>query len=168
MEERLTSHYESLSRAIRFVRMADMKAAPILALQVALVGTLAARFDKLLSILTRGAFDLEMAILLILLILYAALLIVVVSLASLVYMPRNPKTGRSIIYFEDIAAMRFDSFEKRAKQMSPEKIELQLLDQVHRVSQIVSSKMRYVRWAFILSLPSIVLWAALLAWGSAA
>ena len=168
MEERLTSHYESLSRAIRFVRMADMKATPILALQVALVGTLAARFDKLLFILTKDSSDLEMAILLILLVLYAGLLITVVSLASLVYIPRNPKTGRSIIYFEDIADMRLDSFEEQAKQMSPEKIELQLLDQIHRVSQIVSTKMRYVRWAFILSLPSIVLWAALLAWGSAA
>ena len=145
-----------------------MKAAPILALQIALVGTLAARFDKLLSILTGGAFDLEMAILLTVIILYTVVLIAVVSLASLVYMPRNPKTGRSLIYFEDIATMRFDSFEKQAKQMSPEKIELQLLDQIHRVSQIVSAKMRYVRWAFILSLPSIILWAGLLAWGSAA
>ena len=145
-----------------------MKAATILALQVALVGTLAARFDKLLSILVADAFDLEMAILLTVLILYTVVLIAVVSLASLVYMPRNPNTGRSIIYFEDIATMRFDFFEKQAKQMSPEKIELQLLDQIHRVSQIVSAKMRYVRWAFILSLPSIILWAALLAWGSAA
>ena len=145
-----------------------MKAAPILALQIALVGTLAARFDKLLSILAADAFDLEMAILLTVLILYTGVLIAVVSLASLVYMPRNPNTGRSLIYFEDIATMRFDSFEKQAKQMSPEKIELQLLDQIHRVSQIVSAKMRYVRWAFILSLPSIILWAGLLAWGSAA
>lgn len=145
-----------------------MKAAPILALQIALVGTLAARFDKLLSILTGSAFGLEMAILLIAIILYAANLIAVVLLGSLVYMPRNPKTGKSIIYFEDIAAMRPDSFKEQAKQMSPEKIELQLLDQIYSVSQIVSVKMRYVRWAFILSLPSIVLWAALLAWGSAA
>ncbi len=168
MEERLTSHYESMSRAIRFVRIADMKAAPILALQIALVGTLAARFDKLLSIFTREPFDLEIAMLLILLFLYVGNLITVALLASLVYIPRNPKTGRSIIYFEDIAAMRFDSFEEQAKQMSPEYIELQLIDQIHSVSRIVSTKMRYVRWAFILSLPSIILWAALLAWGSAA
>ena len=42
MEERLKSHYESLARAIRFVRAADTKAAPVLGLQIALVGTLAA------------------------------------------------------------------------------------------------------------------------------
>ena len=45
LEERLRSHYESLSRAIRFTRTADAKAAPVLALQVALLGALATRFE---------------------------------------------------------------------------------------------------------------------------
>ena len=50
-KERLRSHYESLSRVIRFTRWADTKAAPVLALQVALVGTLAARSDRLAATL---------------------------------------------------------------------------------------------------------------------
>ena len=55
-EDRLRSHYESLSRAIGFTRAADAKAGPILALQVALAGTLAARMDKLWLILTGEPF----------------------------------------------------------------------------------------------------------------
>ena len=51
MEERLRSHYESLSRVIRFTRTADAKAAPVLALQIALLGTLATRSEELYTTL---------------------------------------------------------------------------------------------------------------------
>ena len=51
MEERLRSHYESLSRVIRFTRTADAKAAPVLALQVALLGALATRFEELYAVI---------------------------------------------------------------------------------------------------------------------
>ena len=51
MEERLRSHYESLSRVIRFTRTADTKAAPVLALQVALLGGLTTRFEDLYAII---------------------------------------------------------------------------------------------------------------------
>ena len=47
MEERTKSHYESLTRAIGFTRSADRKAAPVLALQIALAGTMAARLENL-------------------------------------------------------------------------------------------------------------------------
>lgn len=166
LEERLKSHYESLSRAIRFARTADTKAAPALALQIALVGTLAARFEKLLAIFTEGSWDIERAVLLCLIALYVALLITVVVLTARVYMPMNPRTGKSLIYFEDIASMKYRSFKEQASRMSPNMIEIQLLDQVHRVSKIASVKMHRVRWAFMLSVPASVLAIVLLAWGS--
>ena len=62
--------------------------------------------------------------------------------------------------------MRRDRFEERAKRMTPEGIERQLLDQIYRVSQIASSKMKLVRLAFILSIPAGVLWLGLFAYSS--
>ena len=165
-EERLKSHYESLARAIRFVRAADTKAAPALGLQIALVGTLAARSEKLWTIVGKFPWETEGTILAALLILYVSFVIAVVVLAALVYMPTNPRTGKSLIYFEDISHMEYEAFEAQAKEMTPDLIEHQLLDQIHRVSQISSTKMRRVRWAFILTGPSSLLWLVLMVWGS--
>ena len=165
MEERLKSHYESLTRVIRFVRTADTKAAPVLGLQIALLGALAARFDKLLAII-QEPWNAGTIALLILMMLYVLNLIAVVLLAALVYIPMNPKTGKSLIYFEDIAFLEYEDFKSQAKGMSEDVIEEQLVDQVHRVSKIASLKMGRVRWAFLLSMPALALWAALLAWGT--
>ena len=145
MEEHFRSHYESLTRAIGFTRTADGKAAPALALQVALAGTVAARFERLAPLIGKEPWDVETAVPVGLLALYAISVIAVVALAAGVYLPRNPRTGRSLIYFEDIAAMSFDSFQERAGQMDADAIEGQLLEQIHTVSRIASAKMRRVR-----------------------
>ena len=166
MEERLRSHYESLARVIRFTRTADTKAAPLIALQVALVGTLAARFEKLLDIVWHGPWDIERGVIIALAALYFCCLAAVVWLAALVYMPTNPSTGKSLIFFEDVVSMGFEPFETRARNMSADSIERQLIDQVHRVSIIASAKMRRVRWAFWWSLPATLLWLVLLGWSS--
>ena len=166
MEERLKSHYESLSRAIGFTRSADTKAAPVLALQVAFVGTLAARFEGLAPILQKDPWGVEAFVLAGLIGLYVLFLIGVIALAVSVYLPTNPKTGRSLIYFEDVGAMPFETFAEQAKQMRPEAMEHQLLHQIYTVSRIASTKMRKVRRACVLSVPSVVLWVILLAWGS--
>ena len=166
MEERLKSHYESLTRVIGFVRAADTKAAPVLGLQIALVGTLAARSDRLQTILIKEPCDVESIVLIAVIVLYSLLLVAVVAFAALVYIPINPRTGESFIYFEDIASMDYEIFESRAKGMTTELIESHLLDQIHRVSKIASVKMRRVRWAFLLSAPASTLWLVLLAWGT--
>ena len=166
MEERLRSHYESLSRAIGFTRAADGKAAPALALQVALAGTVAARFERLAPIVGKEPWGVESAVLAGLLAIYAISVIGAVALAASVYLPRNPRTGGSLIYFEDIAAMSPESLREQATSMDAETIEHQLLDQIHTVSKIASTKMLRVRWAYYLSIPSVVLWVILLSWGS--
>ena len=166
MEERLRSHYESLTRAIRLVRTTDSKAAPVLALQIALVGTLAARADKLLAIVSQSPWGIENTVLLGLVAFYAVLVLVVVTLAAWVYVPINPKTGKSLIYFEDIAVLNYEDFESRAKAMTDEDIETDLLDQIHRVSHIARVKMGWVRWAFYFSAPAVLLWLALFVWSA--
>ena len=166
MEERLKSHYESLSRAIGFTKLADAKAAPILIMLVALTGTLAARFDRIASTLSQGVWSVEEVALVSLMSLYALFLILVVAIAATVFLPRTPRSGGSLIYFEDISTMSFESFRDRAGKMTPETIECELLHQIHAVSGIASYKMRRVRWAYYLCVPSVALWVLLLGWSS--
>lgn len=165
MEERLKSHYESLSRSIGFTGSADAKAAPVVALQIAFMGTLAARLEKLIPALTADVWSVEKALLWVLLIVYIVFVLTAVTAAVWVFIPVNPRTGASLIYFEEIAAMQYDSFVKRAKGMSSNMIEEQLLSQVYRVSQVASAKMRRVHYALWLSAPSFLLWVILLVWG---
>ena len=165
-EERLNSHYESLSRVIQFTRTADRKAAPVLAIQVALAGTLAARLERLVTSFPCSVWDAENALIFVALACYGLLALAVVGMAAWVYMPRNPRTGKSLIFFEDIAAMDFDAFVDKAESVSTNDIERQLLDQIHRVSRVASTKMTRVRWALWLSGPSLILWVILLAWGN--
>ncbi len=166
MEERLKSHYESLSRSIAFTKTADAKATPVLALQIAILGALAARFEKLIPALLAEPWCFERAFLWVILGVYLFFMGAAVAMAARVYMPTHPRTGQSLIYFEDIAAMRSEEFVKRSKEMSSDVIEEQLLSQIHIVSHIASAKMSRVRCAFWLSGVSLVLGLILLAWGS--
>lgn len=166
MEDRVRSHYETLTRAIMFVRSADGKAAPVLGLQIALVGTLAARFEKLQPIVVSEQWCADRIFFVALIGLYLVFLLSAVVLAALVYIPINPKTGKSLIYFEDISSMKYETFEAMAKGMTPDIIEGQLIDQIHRVSKVASTKMLRVKTAFILTAPSTILWLVLIVWGS--
>ena len=76
---------------------------------------------------------------------YAILLIAVIWLTALVYRPINSRTDRSLIFFEDIAALEFEDFRSRSVNQGSEQIECQLLDQIHRVSGVASVKMWRVR-----------------------
>ena len=49
--------------------------------------------------------------------------------------------------------------------MTPEVIESQLLEQIHTVFSIASVNMRRVRWAYLLSIRSVMLWGVLLGRG---
>ena len=128
LEERLRSHYESLSRVIRFTRTADMKAAPVLALQLALTGALASRVDRLVPIVTTGPCDVERIALVVVGLAYLLCLAGAIWAAAMVYVPRSPKTGQSFIFFEDIAAMEYSAFESKARNMNSVLIEQQLID----------------------------------------
>ena len=165
MEDRMKSHYESLSRCIGFTSAADAKAAPVLALQIALAGTLAARFENLVPRFAAETWSLETAVLAALLAAYVVFVALAVWTAASVFVPLNPRTGESLIYFEDIAAMSHAAFTKRSRDVGLSEMEEQILSQIHTVSQIASKKMRRVRRAFQLSMPSLVLWIVLLLFG---
>ena len=166
LEERLKTHHESLSRAILFTGIADRKAAPILAIQIALIGTLAARSESLVSCIVSDPTDPFAVTLMVTLSAYLVLFVTTVFVAARVYIPMTPSTGSSLIYFEDISSISVESFIEQAGQLDSAKIERQLLQQIHTVSQIASIKMQRVRRAFFLSGPATVLWVVLIVWGS--
>lgn len=169
MENRLQSHYESLARVIRFTRMADTKAGAVLALQFVLLGALAAQFDQALvdkvwAVVTRGSGEFWDFVFTGVMALYLFATLIAVGLAVGVYVPATPKTGRSLIYFADIADMDCQKFIVAAMGMDAVEIERQLLEQVYYVSEIASRKMRRVRYAFWCSGLSIPTGIILLAW----
>lgn len=166
MEERLQSHYALLSRTIEFTRMADTKALPVILLNIALIGALSARFDAVLEILREDIFGFQWIIALVLTLSWAGSVVTAIGVAAIVYIPKTPLTSCSLIYFEDIASMNRDSFKEESRQLDSATIEGPLLDQIFQVSQIASAKMRRVRAALFLTIPSTLLAIALLAWGS--
>ena len=97
-------------------------------------------------------------------VIYGCLFAVVVGLAAWVYMPMSARTVGSLIFFEDIAAMEWGDFQSAARNTSHDLIERQLIHQIYVVSGVASAKMRRVRWAIIVSLPTILAWFALLMW----
>ena len=76
---------------------------------MALAGTLAVRSDRLASIVTSEPLDAEATVFLVLIGAYGLFLILDIVATALVYVPRNPRTGKSLIYFEDISAMSMSS-----------------------------------------------------------
>lgn len=166
MEQRLQSHYESLSRVIRFTRMADIKAGAALALQLVLLGALAAQSEELLAAITVVCWSFGDVVLAVVMGLYGISALAAVVLAAWVYVPATPKTGKSLIYFADIAEMDCSKFIADAQGMDDAEIERQLLDQIYRVSCIARDKMRLVQWAFGASMPAFITGITLLAWGS--
>ena len=166
LEERLKTHHESLSRAILFTRVADRKAAPILVIQIALVGALAARSESLLTFIASDTYNPLAVTLMVTLVAYLVLFFAAVLIAARVYMPMTPSTGSSLIYFEDIRSISVESFIEQATQLDSGEIERQLLQQIHAVSQIASIKMQRVRQAFCLSGFTAVFWVVLIVWGS--
>ena len=170
METRLQSHYESLSRVIRFTRMADTKAGAVLALQFVLAGVLLSQFDqvpvdKVRAVVTQVSGEFGDIVLTGVMALYFLATLVAVVTALGVYVPVTPKTGRSLIYFRDIAEMDCQQFLAAARGMDTAGIERQLLEQIYRVSGIASKKMQMLLYAFVASILSIITEIILLAWG---
>lgn len=164
MDIRLHSHYQSLARAIDFTKAADAKAAPVVILHVALIGALAFRASPLFDALKPFTWEAAQVALVLVILLYIVFSLVTISIAGWVFLPKNPKTGKSLIYFQDIAAMCEVCFQSKSKQLNDNAIEEQLIQQIFAVSQIASQKMQRVKWALIVSGGAIGLWLVLLGW----
>ena len=168
IEERLKSHYELLSRTIDFTKAADAKATPMVALHIALIGALTFRSGPLFSILRQCSWDTERIFLVVVVFLYVCFSLCAVVFAGWVFFPRTPRKENSLIYFEDIAAMNFYTFQYQSKGLDPATIEKELLQQIFEISRIVSKKMHLVKWALIISALSVLSWVYLMVCSSIA
>ena len=165
-DARVESHYRSLARAIDFTKAADAKAAPVVILHVALIGALAFRAAPLFDALTQSTWSIGQFPLLVTMLLYIISSLSAIAVAGWVFLPKTPQRGKSLIYFQDIAAMCEPCFQSQSKELNSDEIERQLLQQIFTVSKIASEKMKRVKCALVLSGIAIMLWVILLAWAT--
>ena len=97
-------------------------------------------FHWLLFVIVGGSGDAGRAALIIVPGAFIVSLFTAFRLAAAVYVPRNPKAGKSNVFFEDIAAMEYTDFETAARNMSSDVIERQLVDRICRISQAPTSR----------------------------
>jgi len=165
--ERYKFHTATLERIIGFTRVADIKAAPILALQAALPGLLLAHTRQLLVLATDLRSRLTPHLVWGLLAIWSLSALLAWIYAARVYIPMTPPAGGSLIYFEDIRRMDAADFRARGSRLTAEEVEQALLDQIWRVSRIASVKLAYIRISFVVGAIALVSWAVLLGWVTA-
>lgn len=162
MENRLQSHYETLSRAIGFIHMVEAMAGWVLFLQFVLVGVLAIllldQLDPAIAKDPVGTVGIAVTLVgmtYILSALAAVGLVVWAYVPEVItvrfHVPATPKTSPSSFYLEDVAGMECQKFIAYAMSTDAVEIERQLSDQIYRVSRIAIRKMRLVRYAFLSS-----------------
>jgi hypothetical protein len=161
LDDRLRSHYATYERVIGFTRVADVKAAPLLAFHSALIGVLVGESGSIVGTFEEASCSEEVGMA-ILIAIYAATTLASLTSAALVYLPVTPPANSSLVYFEDIKAMKSDEFVGRSKALDSEMIEDHLLDQIHRVSAIASKKFARIRVSMLLAAPAFAAWCACL------
>ena len=163
-QERLPLHFNTLSRAVDFTKIADAKAAPLLAGHTAIVGVIATRAVALADIVRDS--NAESFAVCAVALCYIVLTLISAILAGRVFIPISPKIKKSLIYFEEISSYEYEKFRIASQELDWNKAESELLDQIYRVSRVASKKMFRVRWAYYTAGPATVLWATLLVWSS--
>lgn len=161
VDARLRLHVATLDRTITFTRHADTKAAPLLALQATLAAATVAQ-TRDISNLLGGSLTLHSGLSWLCLVGYAALAAVSLLLAIRVFIPATPRTGGSIVYFEDIRGMPRDRFIEAGMEEPGEELVTDILTQIHVVSTIASRKFAWLRISFIAMLGSLAFWLLLI------
>lgn len=161
LDVRLRMHVATLDRTITFTRHADTKAAPLLALNATLAVATVAQTDQLHQALVADGVSLISALAWACLLSYAFLTVFSTVLAIRVFIPATPRTGNSIVYFEDIRAMGRDDFIYLGTRDPDDGLELDILTQIHAVSGIASRKFRWLRHSFVASLCALGFWLPL-------
>jgi hypothetical protein len=77
---------------------------------------------------------------------------------SLSSVPRTSRTTSSVIFFGSIASMSSEAFRDAMRGISPEDYLNDLLEQIHRTSEIATAKYRWIQRAQLAWYWSIVPW----------
>ena len=167
MENRLQSHYETLSRVISFIHAAEAAAGVVLFVQFVLAGVLTIllldQLDPAIAKDPVGTVGIAVTLVGMTYILSALAAVGLVVWAYVpevltvrFYAPATPKTSQSRSYLlENVAGMECQKFIAYAMSTDAVEIERQLLERIYRVSRIAIRKTRLVRYAFLSSVLSL-------------
>lgn len=140
---------KNLDRLLHWIGAADSKIAPILAIDTAMIGVLAALYSKLsvslgwcLWLVIPSVIVLGLSIL---------------TLAIAVF-PRTKGPEGSTIYFGGIASCEFKTYKAKMCELHPEEYRDDLIAQCHRNAQIAAEKYKWVKRSMICLFPGIVFW----------
>jgi pycsar effector protein len=143
----LEANYRNLDRVIGWVATADAKATTILAVNGVLLGLVASRLSDVIVVhvvntayvpYARGGYFLA-----------ACLFVVSLYRAVIVFYPQVHPPAPSVFFFESIAEMKIQDFQARIKELTPARIEDELILQTHTVATIAKEKLKNVRGAIL-------------------
>lgn len=140
---------KTLGRLLEWVRAADAKIPPVLAIATSMLGVLAAlspsasRWSVLAAILC---------------VLAAVPLVVCLVALLLASFPRTTGPSGSLLYFEGIKSRASGAYLKQVKDTTEDGLESDLAEQCHRNSEIASIKYRFLKVAMASLLVGILPW----------
>lgn len=149
MSEKLSQAESNLERKLEWNSRFDTKVAFIMAFCIAMLATLAdaakniSAWSNIIYAVFATAF---------------ILLIVSIFFGILSQFPTTKSLNSSLVFFGTISKMKVDEFKKRFKQSSDEEYLDDILDQIHRNSEILTKKFRRLRISLIFISIAVVPW----------
>ena len=148
-EESIEFLEKTLSRLLEWIRSADSKITPVLAISTSMLGVMAVLVPKVSSW--------NFLAMLVGILTVAPLLICVLFL-FLACFPRTDGPVDSLVYFETIKALDHKAYLSKIKQMTTEEYSIDLAKQCHRNAEIASSKYFRLKIAIGSLFLSIIPW----------
>jgi hypothetical protein len=151
MKDNIAFLEKTLARLLEWVRAADAKIPPVLAITMSMLGVIAALVPKATGWSILSTVVCALAVL--------PLLICLIALV-LASFPRISGPKGSLLFFEGIKAHDPEAYLRDVKQASEESLGLDLAKQCHRNAEIVSAKYAYLRTAIASLFISLLPWLA--------
>jgi len=140
---------KTLTRLLEWIRAADSKIPPVLAISTSMLGVMAVFVPKVSDWTSLSALVGILAL---------VLLLVCLFFLSIACFPRTDGPTDSLIYFETIKALDYDAYLNKIKQMTTTGYSVDLAKQCHRNAEIASSKYFRLKIAMVSLFLSIIPW----------
>ncbi len=143
----------TLARLIDFIKAADAKIPPILAINTAMLGVFVSLIPK------SAQWTLLMGILTVIAVVPILLSLISLCLATF---PRTQGHKGSLLYFEGIKSHEPKKYLQKIQELSENELLEDLANQCHRNSEIASAKYSYIKFAMGSLFISIIPWLTLI------
>jgi len=140
-----------LSRNLEWVRAADSKMAPILAIDTAMLGVLVTFSAKVPSWSMPIFVACAIA---------TGLLLISIGYLIAVSFPRLSGPQNSLIFFGEISNLSLDNYQERLNNLTQSELDTDFAQQCHRNAEIANTKFRWARRAMIALYLSLIPWLA--------